>query len=175
MNDKPTLLVVDGDATLCDALARGFTGRDFHVRTAHSVEEAERRVAEDAPQYTVIDLALAGGAVLELVSSLVARDRGARIVVLTCHGSIPGAVEAIKLGATDPPAWPASVDDVAGDIHPDASDDAEPIDASLRRHEWAYIRRVLRQHGGNIAATARALSMHRRTLQRKIAKHPAPG
>ena len=104
-----------------------------------------------------------------------ALDRNVRIVVLTGYGSIPTAVEAIKLGATYYLAKPANVDEIVKAFHRDSGDDNVPLNGksmSLRRLEWEYIQRVLQQHHGNLAATARALSMHRRTLQRKIAKHP---
>src|SRR4029450_10657606 len=103
-------------------------------------------------------------------------DRSIRIVVLTGYGSIPTAVEAIKLGATYYLAKPANVDDIVNAFHRDAGNDSVPVNGrtmSLSRLEWEYIQRVLQQHHGNIAATARALSIHRRTLQRKIAKPPA--
>jgi two-component system response regulator RegA len=128
------------------------------------------------PEYAVIDLKLPDRIGLKVISALMALDRSIRIVVLTGYGSIPTAVEAIKLGATYYLAKPANVDDIVKAFHRDAGNDSMPLDTkpmSLSRLEWEYIQRVLQQHQGNVAATARALSMHRRTLQRKMAKRPA--
>jgi two-component system, response regulator RegA len=172
---KPRLLLVDDDATLCEALARGFANRGFDVAIALTCEEANRQIDENVPEYAIIDLKLPDGYGLKLISALTARDRSIRIVVLTGYGSIPTAVESIKLGATYYLAKPANVDDIVNAFHRDAGNDSVPINGktmSLSRLEWEYIQRVLQQHHGNVAATARALSMHRRTLQRKIAKHP---
>jgi two-component system, response regulator RegA len=174
-NSRPTLLLVDDDATLCEVLARGLAARGFDVRIALTGEDAYRLIEEQLPRYAIIDLKLPDGFGLKLVSALKERDRTIRIVVLTGYGSIPTAVEAIKLGATYYLAKPANVDEIVNAMHRDAGDDSVPVNGktmSLSRLEWEYIQRVLHQHGGNVAATARALSMHRRTLQRKIAKHP---
>ena len=173
---RPKLLLVDDDATLCEVLARGLTTRGFDVKTASTGAEATRSIDEDRPDYAIIDLKLSDRHGLKLVSALKALHRGVRIVVLTGYGSIPTAIESIKLGATYYLAKPASLDDIVDALHRDAGDDAIPPKGgkplSLKRLEWEYIHRVLQQHKGNITATARALSIHRRTLQRKIAKHP---
>jgi two-component system, response regulator RegA len=172
---KPNILIVDDDAALCEALARGFAARGFDARIALTGDEASRMIGEDVPQYAIIDLKLPDGFGLKLVSALMALDRSTRIVVLTGYGSIPTAVEAIKLGATYYLAKPANVDEIAKAFHRDSGDDNQPLNEktmSLGRLEWEYIQRVLQQHHGNLAATARALSMHRRTLQRKIARRP---
>jgi two-component system, response regulator RegA len=174
-SSKPDLLLVDDDATLCEALARGLVTRGFDVRIALSGEEANRLIKENVPEYAIIDLKLPDGYGLKLISALIALDPSIRTVVLTGYGSIPTAVEAIKLGATYYLAKPANVDEIVNAFRRDAGDDSVPLNGktmSLSRVEWEYIQRVLHQHHGNIAATARALSMHRRTLQRKIAKHP---
>jgi two-component system response regulator RegA len=102
-------------------------------------------------------------------------DPHTRIVVLTGYGSIATAVEAIKLGATYYLTKPVNANDVVSAFGRETGDDrVEPNSRpmSVDRLAWEHIDRVLQQHGGNISATARALSMHRRTLQRKLAKHP---
>ena len=117
------------------------------------------------PDYAIVDLKLPDGYGLKLISGLIALDRSIRIVVLTGYGSIPTAVEAIKLGATYYLAKPANVDEIVDAFHRDAGDDAVPVNGktmSLSRLEWEYIQRTLQQHHGNVAASARALSMHRR-------------
>jgi two-component system response regulator RegA len=174
-SSKPTLLVVEDDAALCEALGRGLAARGFDVRIALTGEEANRLIEESVPKYAVIDLKLPDRNGLKLISALMTLDRSIRIVVLTGYGSIPTAVEAIKLGATHYLAKPANIDDIVNAFHRDAGNDGVLLNTrtmSLSRVEWEYIQRVLLQHHGNITATARALSMHRRTLQRKIAKRP---
>ena len=175
---RPILLLVDDDATLREALARALAARGFDVRSASSGAEAMRLMDEDVPGYAVIDLKLPDGLGLGLIPALMARDRNVRIVVLTGYGSIPTAVESIKLGATYYLAKPSNVDDILEALDRRTGDDSMPVNGkplSLARMEWEYIHRMLHQHQGNIAATARALSIHRRTLQRKIAKHPVRG
>jgi two-component system response regulator RegA len=112
---------------------------------------------------------------LKLVSALLALDARMRIVVLTAYPSIRTAVEAIKLGATDYLAKPANADEVVAALGRDHGNDSVPIGKkpmSVHRAEWEYINQVLREKDGNISATARALSMDRRTLQRKLRKRP---
>ena len=172
---KPVLHLADDDAMFCEVLARALVARGFDVRAALTVAEALRLIGEDVPAYAIIDLKFTDGYGLKLISELMALDRSIRIVVLTGYGSIPTAVESIKLGATYYLAKPASVDDIVDALHRQAGHDDMPLNGkplSLKRLEWEYIHRVLQQNRGNIAATARALSIHRRTLQRKIAKHP---
>lgn len=176
-NGKPMLLVVDDDATLCEVLGRGFAARGFDVRIALTGAEANRLIEERVPEYAVIDLKLPDRNGLKLISALMALDQSIRIVVLTGYSSVPTAVEAIKLGATYYLAKPCNVDDIVNAFDRDAGNDSAPLNTkamSLSRLEWEYIQRVLQQQHGNVAAAARALSMHRRTLQRKIAKRPAP-
>ena len=175
MQDRPTLLLVDDDAALCATLGESLASRGFDVRTASSGEEAKRLIDHDPPEFAIVDLRLPDGHGLKLISALMAADPHTRIVVLTGYGSVPTAVEAIKLGATYYLAKPADVDALIKALHRDAGNDDTPVSdkpMSLKRLEWEQIQRVLHEHGGNISATARALSMHRRTLQRKIAKHP---
>jgi two-component system response regulator RegA len=99
-----------------------------------------------------------------------------RIVVLTGYASIATAVEAIKLGATHYLAKPVDADEIL-DAFGDAPDGGGPVEVDTRplsvdRLEWEHIQRILAEHDGNVSATARSLGMHRRTLQRKLAKHP---
>lgn len=174
-NNKPSMLVIDDDAVLCGVLARGFAARGFEARVARTYDEAVRSIDDEPPQYAVVDLRLPGGKGLDLVPALKTANPDTRIVVLTGYGSLPSAVDAIKLGATYYLAKPARIDDILNAFeheagYTDASISARPM--SLRRLEWEHINRVLREHEGNVAATARALSMHRRTLQRKLAKRP---
>ena len=174
---RPSLLLVDDDTALCEVLARTLAAHGFQVRVARTAKHASRLVDDDPPQYAVIALKLPDASGLKLVSALLARNPHMRIVVLAGYPSIRTAVEAIKLGATDYLAKPASADEVASALHRDHGNDSVPLGKkpmSVHRAEWEYISHVLRGNNGNISASARALSMDRRTLQRKLRKRP-PG
>lgn len=175
-SELPSLLLVDDDPVLCAVMARALGGRGFDVTVAHTIEDALRVVDGEAPEYALVDLKLGEQSGLKLVAQLKAADAQTRIVVLTGHGSIPTAIEAIKLGATYYLTKPADADEVVAAFAHEGADDTLEVSSkpmSVERLEWEYIQRVLLEHGGNISATARALSMHRRTLQRKLHKRPA--
>jgi two-component system response regulator RegA len=174
-DNRPSLLLVDDDITLCEVLAKALTARGFEVRVAHTAKQATRLVDDDPPQFAVIALKLPDASGLKLLSALLALDLDMRIVVLTGYASIRTAVEAIKLGATDYLTKPASADEVVSALQRDRGNDSVPISKkpmSVHRAEWEYIGQVLRENNGNISASARALSMDRRTLQRKLRKRP---
>jgi two-component system response regulator RegA len=174
-DDRPSLLLVDDDATFCAVLAGAFARRGYDVRTAHSVEEGMARADEESPEYAVVDLKMPGPSGLELVRRLHELDPNTRIVMLTGYASIATAVEAIKLGAVHYLAKPADADDILaafGRTEGDARAPVEPKPLSVARLEWEHIQKVLGECDGNISETARRLGMHRRTLQRKLAKRP---
>ena len=174
--DRPTLLLVDYDHALCDTLARELSSRGFDVKTALTAEAAVALASACPPEYAVVELRLPDATGLRLVSRLIALDPDTRIVVLTGYGSIATAVEAIKLGATYYLTKPADADQIVAALNRDAGDDQMPVNCkpmTIDRLEWEHIERVLQEHKCNISETARALSMHRRTLQRKLAKRPA--
>ena len=169
------LLLVDDDTALSEVLARALAAQGFQVRVARTAKEASRLVDDDPPQYAVIALKLPDASGLKLVSALLAIDPRMRIVVLTAYPSIRTAVEAIKLGAIDYLAKPANADELISALHRDNGNDSVPLGKkpmSVHRAEWEYIIHVLRGNKGNISASARALSMDRRTLQRKLRKRP---
>lgn len=173
--DRPTLLLVDDDAVFCQVLAEAFTRRGFAVRTAHDVTAGARLASEDSPEYAVVDLKMPGPSGLALVAQLKELDENTRIVVLTGYASIATAVEAIKLGAVHYLAKPADADEILAALRRDDGDPDAPIEArplSVARLEWEHIQRVLAENQGNISKTAQRLGMHRRTLQRKLAKRP---
>lgn len=175
-DDRPDLLLVDDDATFCSVLSRALENRGFQVRVAHTVADALSRIEDSAPEYAVIDLKLPGQSGLALVSKLKALDEQTKIVVLTGYASIATAVEAIKLGAAYYLSKPADADDIVAAFHRESGDQSAPVSEkppSVNRVEWEHINRVLMENNGNISATARALDMHRRTLQRKLNKRPA--
>jgi len=171
----PSLLLVDDDATFCQVLGLALGRRGFAVHTAYGSAAALQLARARPPEYAVVDLNLAGDSGLGLIAELLALDPTIRIVVLTGYASIATAVEAIKLGAVNYLAKPADADEVLAALATAGGDPTVPVNArplSIGRLEWEHIQRVLRENGGNISATARQLGMHRRTLQRKLAKRP---
>jgi two-component system response regulator RegA len=174
--DKPSLLLVDDDDTFCQVLSVALERRGFAVRVAHNVAEGLVAAEGDSPEFAVIDLKMPGPSGLELVKKLKALDAHTRIVVLTGFASVATAVEAIKLGATHYLAKPADADEIVAAFSRDSGNVAVPLEAKplpLLRLEWEHIQKVLTECGGNISETARRLGMHRRTLQRKLAKRPS--
>ena len=174
-DDRPTLLVVDDDTTFARVLADAFDKRGFAVRLAHNVAEGLAVANEESPEYAVVDLKMPGPSGLELVARLKQLDENTRIVVLTGYASVATAVEAIKLGAIHYLTKPADADEVLAAFGRTAGDAATPVETrplSVARLEWEHIQKVLNECGGNISETARRLAMHRRTLQRKLAKRP---
>jgi two-component system, response regulator RegA len=175
-NERASLLLVDDDRTLCEVMSRALQGRGFDVTVAHTVEDALHSIEAESPEFAVVDLKLPDESGLRLVTKLKAADPHTRIVILTGHGSIPTAIEAIKLGATYYLVKPTDADTVVASFAREGGDDSLPVESrpmSVERLEWEHIQRVLHDNDGNISATARALSMHRRTLQRKLHKRPA--
>ncbi|RMH20828.1 MAG: DNA-binding response regulator [Gammaproteobacteria bacterium] len=173
--DTTPLLLVDDDSVFCRVMADALEKRGFSVHTAQSVEEGMicyDRLAPK-PDHAIVDLNMPGQNGLVLVQFLAAQNPGMRIIVLTGYASIPTTIEAIKLGATYYLAKPAHADDIVAAFSrsqgtPDT--DIGDMGRSLQQVEWDHIQEVLKQHDGNISATARALGMHRRTLQRKLQK-----
>lgn len=169
------LLLVDDDLVFAEVLGRALQRRGFTVTTANDVDGGRRALAQAAPDYAVIDLRIGEGSGLSLVEEIARQAPGTAIVVLTGYGSIATAVEAIKLGATQYLTKPADVTEIIQALSGQASArEAAPRDKplSVRRLEWEHIQKVLTENQGNISATARALGMHRRTLQRKLQKRP---
>ena len=177
MNDgyeAPTVLLVDENETLCTDLARGFQARNYRTRMAHGGAAALATAEAERPDYAVVDLKLPDQSGLRVLARLLEIDPEMRVVILTAHASISTAVEAMKLGAVHYLTKPATADEIVASFYrdppdPDAAISERPMSPS--RVEWEYINRVLLANRGNISATARALSLHRRTLQRKLAKH----
>ena len=172
------LLLVDDDAVFAQVLGRALNARGFSVRTAASLDEAVAQLSSGegfAPDFAILDLNLAGSSGLKLIGALRQASPECRIVVLTGYASISTAVDAIKLGADQYLAKPIEVEAIVRaltDAQTPDQDDAGDNTLSVSRLEWEHIQRVLAENGGNISATARALKMHRRTLQRKLTKRP---
>jgi two-component system response regulator RegA len=173
MNGK--LLIVEDDADFAAALSRAMQKRGFEVAVAHDASEARTVADRFVPQLAVVDLKLPGESGLQVVAMLAARTPAPAIVVLTGYASIATAVEAVRLGARHYLAKPANADEILAALLRDQPDAALEVSAepmSVARLEWEHIQKVLNEHDGNISATARALKMHRRTLQRKLEKNP---
>jgi two-component system, response regulator RegA len=169
------ILVVDDDAAFCDVLARALNRRGFEVAVAHCLREALECLEAGAPDFAVVDLKMPDGSGLTLVERMRNLDPATRIVVLTGFASVATAVEAIKLGAIHYLPKPADADDIVAAFgriqgNPEVQVKRQPL--SVERLEWEHIQKVLAAEGGNVSATARALNMHRRTLQRKLGKKP---
>ncbi len=175
--ERPSLLLVDDDATLRERLARAFRERGYDVTTASDYEEALASAHRDSPEFAVVDLRMPGRSGLELVRDLLAVDGATQIVVLTGYGSIATAVDAIRLGAINYLAKPADAEDILAAFAPGAREPSLPAPESLQtpslaRAEWEHIQRVLTDCGNNISEAARKLGIHRRSLQRKLQKYP---
>ena len=173
--DQPTLLLVDDDPVLCSALSRSLTRRGFAVTVVHDAPSAAAAAKANPPEYAVVDLKMPGPSGLAVVKMLHDLDAETRIVVLTGYASVTTAVEAIKLGAIHYFAKPTDADEIISAFGRPDGDAAIPVASnplSVGRLEWEHLQRVLAEHDGNISATARALHMHRRTLQRKLSKRP---
>ena len=174
---RPSILVVDDDEVFCGVLARALERRGFAVFAAQSVAQARQAIEKSRPEFAVIDLRIGSDSGLQLVRSLAELTPPVKSVVLTGYGSIATAVEAIKLGAIHYLTKPVEVDEILAALQgalPAIGETApaHPKPLSVRRAEWEHIQRVLSEHGGNISAAARALGIHRRTLQRKLHKRP---
>lgn len=178
MDERALLLIVEDDAPLRDRLARAFGQRGFDVRAAATLEQAEQLVAEEAPEYVVLDLRVGDRNGLELLPAITRADPATRVVVLTGYGSIATALDAVRRGATHYLTKPADADEILAAFEHAGATSATPVPSpqpmSLDRVEWEHINRVLVGCGGNVSEAARLLGLHRRSLQRKLAKYPSP-
>lgn len=173
IGEKKNLLIVDDDAPLRNRLARAMEDRGFTVATAASVAEGLSAARAAAPDYAVVDLRLADGNGLEVVEALREAREDMRIVMLTGYGNIATAVAAVKAGAVDYLAKPADADAITAALtERERALPPPPEDPmSADRVRWEHIQRVYEQCGRNVSETARRLKMHRRTLQRILAKY----
>ncbi|SHF06853.1 response regulator receiver protein [Loktanella atrilutea] len=167
-----TLLLVDDDEAFVKRLAKAMEKRGFEVETAESVAAGRAVATARPPAYAVVDLRLEDGNGLDVVELLRERRPDARIVVLTGYGAIATAVAAVKIGATDYLAKPADATDVTNALLARKDELPPPPDnpMSADRVRWEHIQRVYELCERNVSETARRLNMHRRTLQRILAK-----
>ena len=172
------VLVVDDDERFAMTQATALARRGYAAHVAHNAAAALATASTKEPEAAIVDLRLGADDGLALIEPLRRAHPKMRIVVLTGYASIATAVKAIKLGADDYLAKPVTASAVAAVLErggrepPSAELAAAQEPMSTRRLEWEHIQRVLAEHDGNISATARTLRMHRRTLQRKLAKRP---
>lgn len=167
-----SLLIVEDDKLFLQRLARAMETRGFTVRTAESVREGLHQVEASAPAFAVVDMRLGDGNGLDVISALKKRRPEARGIVLTGYGNIVTAVTAVKLGAVDYLSKPADADEVAAALLATGEGKPEPPEnpMSADRVRWEHIQRVYELCSRNVSETARRLNMHRRTLQRILAK-----
>lgn len=174
-DDRLRILIIDDDDIFGQVLERAFKKRGYEVARVTDEPQALETTRDFEPDYITLDLKLEGSSGLNLLPLLVEASPQSKIVVLTGYSSITTAVEAIKLGAINYLCKPADADEIIAAFHkhegnPDTPLAEQPM--SVNRLTWEHIQKVLHEHDGNISATARALGMHRRTLQRKLQKRP---
>jgi two-component system response regulator RegA len=167
-----TLLIVDDDKSFLQRLARAMEGRGFAVTTAESVAEGLMQLESGSPAFAVVDMRLGDGNGLEVISALKRRRPDSRALILTGYGNIATAVNAVKLGAVDYLAKPVDADDVVAALLALDGNPAQPPEnpMSADRVRWEHIQRIYELCSRNVSETARRLNMHRRTLQRILAK-----
>ena len=168
----PTLLIVDDDKPFLTRLTRAMAIRGFQVEAAESVAEGLSAIESHPPAFAVIDMRLGDGNGLDVMSELKARRPDARGIILTGYGNIVTAVTAVKLGAFDYIAKPVDADEIYSALMATRHDKAEVPEnpMSADRVRWEHIQRIYELCGRNVSETARRLNMHRRTLQRILAK-----
>src|ERR1700756_640941 len=170
--NERSLLIVEDDKSFLQRLARAMEGRGFAVTTAESVAAGLDQVEKSAPAYAGVDMRLCDRSGLDVISALKRRRPEARGIVLTGYGNIATAVTAVKLGAVDYLAKPVDADDVVAALLAHENVKIEPPEnpMSADRVRWEHIQRIYELCNRNVSETARRLNMHRRTLQRILAK-----
>ena len=175
------VLIVDDDPVFCSTLARALVNRGYRAVTAQNSRTALQLCNDFAPDYLLLDLRIGDESGLQLIRPMLEQIPTLHILMLTGFASIATAVRAIKLGAADYLAKPVDAEmvdqalrkKVAPVSAPAAISSADSTKMmSVERLEWEHIQRVLADNDGNVSAAARSLNMHRRTLQRKLAKRP---
>ena len=166
-----SLIVVEDDQSFLNRLSRALDARGFEVKTADNVDDGLEIVRNDPPAFAVVDMRLEGGNGLTVIEALAEARPDARAIVLTGYGNLATAVSAVKLGAIDYLAKPADADDVVSALMAKGQKAAPPENPmSADRVRWEHIQWVYELCNRNVSETARRLNMHRRTLQRILAK-----
>lgn len=171
-----TLLIVDRNVSVLQRLAPAMQARGFKVIIAQSVAEAIALIESSAPAFALVGMRFDDGGGLEVISALRQRRPCARAVIQTSYGNLKTAVGAVKIGAVDFLVKPADPDDIASALLAPASGKVEPPQRpmSAERVRWEHIQSIYQQCEHNVSETARQLGMHRRTLQRILAKRAPP-
>jgi two-component system response regulator RegA len=175
--ELPSILVVDDDEAFRERLLRAFRDRGYEAVGAADIAESRAAIAAHRFRYAVVDLRLPSGSGLEVVTAIKRAHSETAIVVLTGYGSIATALDAVRLGAAHYLTKPAAIDEIVAGLekaapHPERRAPRADEVPSLARVEWEHINRVLADCDGNVSEAARRLGMHRRSLQRKLAKMP---
>jgi two-component system response regulator RegA len=167
-----SVLIVEDDKSFLQRLAKALESRGFAVTTAESVADGLLQVERSAPAFAVVDMRLGDGNGLDVISALKRRKPEARGIILTGYGNIATAVNAVKLGAVDYLAKPVDADDVVAALlaHDNTKIELPENPMSADRVRWEHIQRIYELCDRNVSETARRLNMHRRTLQRILAK-----
>jgi two-component system response regulator RegA len=172
VSSERSVLIVEDDHSFLQRLAKALESRGFAVTTAESVADGLLQVEKTMPAFAVVDMRLGDGNGLDVISALKRRRPEARGIILTGYGNIATAVNAVKLGAVDYLAKPVDADDVVTALLAHDNKKVEPPEnpMSADRVRWEHIQRIYELCGRNVSETARRLNMHRRTLQRILAK-----
>ncbi len=170
--EDDALVIVDDDVPFLQRISRAMEQRGFAVRTASSVTDGLQLIRENPPAFAIVDMRLDDGNGLDVIAELARVRPNARAIVLTGYGNIATAVSAVKLGAVDYLAKPADADEVTDALLAPPNAMAPPPEnpMSADRVRWEHIQRVYELCNRNVSETARRLNMHRRTLQRILAK-----
>ena len=169
-------LIVEDDLAFSAALTNALQVKGFTISTTNSIQSTIEKLKHFKPEFALVDLRLGNESGLEIIPILKDLNAKIKIVVLTGYASIATAVEAIKLGAIQYLTKPASSEEIYNAFFKTTGDSKQKLQnnpMSVKRLEWEHIQKVLNENDGNLSATARALGMHRRTLQRKLRKRPA--
>jgi two-component system response regulator RegA len=180
MTEALTILVLDDDAVFVGVMQRALQRRGHRVLAACNSTQALQLAQQTPPSHAVVDLKIAQESGLDCIAPLLAINPALRILILTGYASVATAVTAIKAGAFDYACKPLDADAILGKLGlgeatvaaPAVAVSAEASTLSVKRLAWEHVQQVLQQHDGNISASARALGMHRRTLQRMLQKKP---
>ena len=170
-----SVIIIDDDEAFCDALTRAFKKRDYLTYAVNSLEELKAIDNLQTISFGVVDLRIGSDSGLNVIKLLLEKNPDIKIVMLTAYASIATTVEAMKLGAINYLTKPVSVQDIIDKFKNSEANISAPIEEttlSVKRLEWEHLQKVLLEHDGNVSAAARALNMHRRTLQRKLQKYP---
>lgn len=173
--ENPNLLLVDDDEVFCQVLSRALRKREYNVSVAYNFNQAVKLAEQYHPEFAIVDLRIGTDSGLNVIKSLISIEPDIRIVILTGYASISTAIESIKLGAIHYLTKPADVDEILQSFYHDegnADINLQTQPMSAKRMEWEHLQKVLHDHQGNVSAAARAMGMHRRTLQRKLSKKP---